>query len=360
MKLFVALLVCIFAILRIDANQCTDSVCVVDDQSLRFFAIGDFGGEPIWPWYSPVQNDIAKAMEKLGTERNTHFQIELGDNFYTTGVTDVNDKRWKDTFEDIYVGDAMQRPWYVIAGNHDHVGKVEAEVEYTKMSNRWVFPDVNYTIKYQIGQGAQAKLVQFVMFDAILLTGSMPPDYSWWDKAMKLIGRKKRYDPSDKDQSESMWTWIEQQLQQSTADYLFVMGHYPIYSIAEHGPNQILVDRMIPLLHKYHVTMYMSGHDHSLQHFQLTENDSQGKPYMVDYVVNGAGSRGDHSVIHESDVPAGALKWHYPTGWDGGIGGLGFTDGGFTYFEINAQQGQLQFLNKDGDEKHSITFSPRK
>jgi len=222
---------------------------------------------------------------------------------------------------------------------------------------------LNYTIKYQIGQGAQAKLVQFVMFDAITVAGSKLADKTWWDVAMNLVGRKRRVEPegpADRTAAEDQWAWIEQQLQQSTADYLIVMSHFPVYSVGEHGPTKVLIDRLIPLLHKYHVTMYMSGHDHSLQHFQLNENDSQGKPWLVDYVVNGAGSRGDHSTSHESDCPAGALKFRYPTGWDGGVGGLGFTDGGFGYIEINAQQGQLQFLDKHGSEKGIMTFPPRK
>lgn len=51
------------------------------------------------------------------------------------------------------------------------------------------------------------------------------------------------------------------------ADYLIVAGHFPVYSIAEHGPTQCLLDRLKPMLYKYHVTAYFNGHDHNLQVF---------------------------------------------------------------------------------------------
>ncbi len=49
------------------------------------------------------------------------------------------------------------------------------------------------------------------------------------------------------------------------APYLLVSGHYPVYSVAEHGPTQCLIDRLRPLLHQYKATAYICGHDHNLQ-----------------------------------------------------------------------------------------------
>ena len=43
------------------------------------------------------------------------------------------------------------------------------------------------------------------------------------------------------------------------------MGHYPVYSIAEHGPTACLVQRLEPMLHKYAASMYIDGHDHNMQ-----------------------------------------------------------------------------------------------
>jgi hypothetical protein len=43
---------------------------------------------------------------------------------------------------------------------------------------------------------------------------------------------------------------------------LLVAGHYPVYSMGEHGDTDELKNYLVPLLEKYHVNAYFNGHDH--------------------------------------------------------------------------------------------------
>lgn len=101
------------------------------------------------------------------------------------------------------------------------------------------------------------------------------------------------------------------------ADYLFVGGHYPVYSISSHGPTQCLVDRLIPLLKKYKVTAYFSGHDHSLQvdeyslssilQYLFQHLESEG----ITYIVSGAGSRSDQSTAYKDRLKGRGVTTHW-------------------------------------------------
>lgn len=64
-----------------------------------------------------------------------------------------------------------------------------------------------------------------------------------------------------------------------------------MWSIAEHGPTQQLVDRLRPLLIKYNVAAYFCGHDHNMQH--INEKNSS-----VEYFVVGAGHATNPSQAH--------------------------------------------------------------
>lgn len=77
------------------ADDCTKVDCRLSDVSLRFLAIGDFGGIATYPFYTSIQHQTAMAMGNLASELKTHFQLGLGDNFYSKGVKKVSDPRFK-------------------------------------------------------------------------------------------------------------------------------------------------------------------------------------------------------------------------------------------------------------------------
>ena len=74
------------------------------------------------------------------SRKDCRFIIALGDNFYYTGVKNVHDPRFLQTFEKTYTKTFHFVPWYFVAGNHDHISNVSAQIEYSKVSSRWKFP----------------------------------------------------------------------------------------------------------------------------------------------------------------------------------------------------------------------------
>lgn len=306
--------------------------CMSTD-SLRFFAIGDFGGSPDPPYYSAVEAAVAERMGSIADAYQTSFTLALGDNFYDKGVKDVEDKRFVETFEDVFNAGSLQTPWYILAGNHDHHGNASAEIAYSKVSKRWNFPYYYYTTNYDIPGG---KSLDIVMLDTVLLCGNTKYD----SEHDQPIG------PEDVFLAESQWAWIEQQLESSKANYLLVAGHFPVWSIAEHGPTGCLVDRLDPLLYKYNVTAYLSGHDHNLQHLQTSKGEE-----TMDYIVTGSADKVEYNTDHKHSVPRESSKFFWAD-----IKKLG----GFVYFDVTAQNLTVTFIAGDKTQLYQHVMFPRK
>jgi tartrate-resistant acid phosphatase type 5 len=56
------------------------------------------------------------------------------------------------------------------------------------------------------------------------------------------------------------WAWIEDKLANCQEKWLFVAGHYPVYSAGPHGVSKVLSAKLKPMLDKYLVDAYFSGH----------------------------------------------------------------------------------------------------
>lgn len=63
--------------------------------SLKFLAVGDWGGVPYPPYITAVQKATAHEMSEVAEQMGADFVLALGDNFYYTGVESVDSPRFE-------------------------------------------------------------------------------------------------------------------------------------------------------------------------------------------------------------------------------------------------------------------------
>ena len=138
------------------------------------------------------------------------------------------------------------------------------------------------------------------------------------------------------------------------------MGYFvktKVWSIADHGPNECLVEKLRPLLHKYNVSAYICGHDHNLQHISDTHMNR-----TVNYFVSGAGNFITRSTKNAGNIPIDSLIYNW------GSGGV-VVYGGLALVRANSQSMTVTFIRsrKSGmlGERHGkilyeTTIYPRK
>lgn len=62
--------------------------------SIKFLAVGDWGGVPYPPYITAVQKTTAREMSKVAEQMGADFILALGDNFYFKGVNSVDSPRF--------------------------------------------------------------------------------------------------------------------------------------------------------------------------------------------------------------------------------------------------------------------------
>ena len=195
---------------------------------------------------------------------------------------------------------------------------------------------------------SQKKLVTIVMIDTIKLCGNSPFTLN----PFKKIDSNTPVFASTADQTLANFYFKDLEaslktISESSVPYIIVGGHFPVYSAAEHGSTKCLVDRLAPLLHKYKVSAYISGHDHNLQHISVTNSGS-----TVEYMVSGANSLNTNSLNNYESIPTDSLKFRWPTDPE-------IWYGGFLMFEANGQNMTVNFIKSDGKILHQKVIFPR-
>ncbi len=203
------------------------------------------------------------------------FVISVGDHFYDVGARGVNDQRFQCGWADLFYGglpksteiqnaNTTPPPWYLVLGNHDYHGDIQAQLDYSQVhagwnmparyfSRKWVLPPVSVSNE----SSNMTTTLRVLFLDTMQLCG---------DHHVQQRGEA----------ADVQWNWLSTALAASRADFLLVVGHHPVFSGGPiHGNNRCLQQRLRPLL-EAHGAHYMSGHEHTLQHLS-----SGGISYFV-------------------------------------------------------------------------------
>lgn len=216
------------------------------------------------------------------------------------------------------------------------------------------FPAYYYELNFHIPN--TGKTLTIIMLDTVLLCGHSN-DFS----------DEKPRGPLHAPDAQRQLTWLQERLARSKADFLLVAGHYPVWSVSEHGPTACLLQKLHPLLIKHKATAYLCGHDHNLQVRSRPSPEPSVRPQVrfrpdpfcplqyieesgVGYVVSGAGNFLDPDVRHWDQVPKGAVKF---------FTGQASTLGGFVHAEVAKNKMTLTFFQARGTSLYRTVLTDR-
>lgn len=229
----------------------------------NFLVVGDWGRNG-----NAHQREVGVQMGNAAESLASKCVISVGDNFYEDGVQSTSDPLWSSSFETIYSAPSLQIPWYVALGNHDYRGVPQAQIDYSKISNRWHMPSRYYKVS-----GTQIGAPHLDLF--VIDTSPLVHKYR------KDVHSAIAANVSTQDVSAQL-RWLDEQLSRSTAPWKIVVAHHTIYSGGSgHGDTPETTELIEPLLGKHGVQAYINGHHHDLQHIRRGG---------VDYLCCGAGS----------------------------------------------------------------------
>ena len=303
-------------ITHLKSEEITLQPKIKDDYTVHFMALGDWGRNGEYD-----QLEVAKQMGAWGAEHPLDFVISNGDNFYPKGVVSEFDPLFHYSFENIYTAHSLQCDWYPVLGNHDYHSDVDAQVRYSKISQRWHMPSRYYSKEFKLGKAKGNE-------DEPAKSGEKEKS-SVKDKALFVMMDTDPFlHESMSDYVQKQMQWLNQTL--SGADdnvkWKIVIGHHPMHTVGPRINNYdtlTMRNALEKILNDQKVDIYLSGHEHSLQHIK-----TQGYTHQF---ISGAGSE-------LTGVTAGIENCKFQA-----------SEHGFMYFAMDAKRLNVRAINFKGD-----------
>ncbi len=245
-----------------------DAGSVTKKSVLDLLAIGDFGSGD--ERQKAVSRSMIRYAEALG--KKTDGLLLLGDNFYGPMEGGFKSPRWKTGYSDMYPAASFPGPCYAVLGNHDYhdtEGNEKIQLGYAASltrKTRWTMPGKFYRVDLP----AENPQITFLMIDTN------------WASTNRNLHEEQRIYWMTQEERIAQTEWLSKQLESKRAPFTVVVGHHPVFSEGKHGDTTALVEDLAPLLERHEVHVYISGHDHDLQHLEL-EN------LKTSFVVSGGG-----------------------------------------------------------------------
>lgn len=243
---------------------------------LHFVSLGSFGSG------AATQRSVASVLESKAKDYSVSFIISPGTNFFD-GVSDLNDPKWKSSFEKPYEGSSLSLPFFTVAGEGDWKGNYTALPLRTNQTYgighqfpRWTLPnwwyyysahfsdstgslycEVNIILNIiqvhslSFFQGANAAFgsaggsAGFVFIDTFILSDRFRFQYITklhWDNLRDTITAASR-----------IYDWV------------IVVGDKAILSSGSSKGDSYLSKTLRPFLKELNVDAYISGNDNDME-----------------------------------------------------------------------------------------------
>ncbi len=205
-------------------------------KTVRFVAFGDFGTG------SKSQYDVARAIKKHCEKMGCDFALTLGDNIYNNGVRSVTSSLFQSHFEKPYAD--LNMPFYMVLGNHDYRGNIQAQLDYTHRSKKWRMPAKYYTFR------------------------KGPVTFLGLDTNIPGNARQNAFVKSVVEQHDTPW--------------LLAFGHHPRKTYSAYKNTQSRALKQLIDHTCGEAQFYLSGHEHDQQHLKAHCG--------TDYLIAGTGA----------------------------------------------------------------------